>query len=153
MVAVPAATALTIPEGDTVAMEALLLDQVPPVTESVKETVPVPQMREAPEIVPAESELITVTVAFAVVVPQLPVTVYVSVVVPAATPVTAPVAEIVAMEVLPDTQVPEVDPVVAYDVVEPTQTGLMPEIAPAVAFGVTVILYAAVEVPQLFVTV
>jgi hypothetical protein len=74
MVAVPAATPVTIPEvALTVAMLAELLDQEPPLTVEVKVEVPLTQMLWFPLRVPAVGAAVTVTVRVAVALVQPPV--------------------------------------------------------------------------------
>ena len=75
MVAVPGPTPNTVPVVLTVAMATLLLLQVPPVVASVSVFVAPWQKVVTPEIVPAETPEITVTVVVAVAAPQLLVTV------------------------------------------------------------------------------
>ena len=64
-----------MPVAETEATEGLVLLQVPPVTESVSVVVVPAQSDDAPVIAPATGAVVTVTVAVATVVPQVPVTV------------------------------------------------------------------------------
>ena len=74
MVAVPAATPVTIPVvALTVATAGVLLDQAPPVTVEVKVDVPLTQMLWFPLRVPAVGAAVTVTVRVAVALVQPPV--------------------------------------------------------------------------------
>ena len=74
MVAVPAATPVTIPVvALMVATAGVLLDQSPPVTVEVKVDVPPTQMPWLPLRVPAEGAAVTVTVRVAVALAQPPV--------------------------------------------------------------------------------
>jgi preprotein translocase subunit Sec61beta len=141
MIEVPADTPVTKPVDALIdATEGEAEDQVPPdpVVESV--AVPFEQIAVVPEIVPAEGAAVTVTVAvvetFAQ--PPVPVTVYVITEVPAATPVTAPVLElIVATAGVPEVQVPPVPEVESVE--DPfEQIAVVPEIVPAEGAAVTV---------------
>ena len=72
MVAVPAATPVTMPVDDpTVAMEVLPLVQVPPLTVLLKVDVVPGHSEVVPLIVPALVEELTVTVLVAMPVPQV----------------------------------------------------------------------------------
>jgi multisubunit Na+/H+ antiporter MnhG subunit len=108
MVVVPAAIPVTTPvEALTVATAALLEDQVPPEVVDEKVDAPPIKMFCSPESVPTVggAETVTVLVAVALAQPPEPVTVYVIVVVPAAIPVTKPVALTVATAVLDEDHV------------------------------------------------
>ena len=74
MVDVPGAAPNTWPEPSTVAMEVVLLLQLPPVAPSVKEVDEPAQTVAAPLIVPADGSGLTVTTCVAAAVPQLFVT-------------------------------------------------------------------------------
>ena len=76
------------------------------------------------------------------------------VVLPAETAVTIPVVGLtVAAEVLLLLQLPPLAPVLVNVVVDPVQRNVVPVIVPAFGSGFTVMLYVAVAVPQLVVTV
>ena len=94
MVAVPAVKPVTNPVvALTMAMLVSLLDQLPPLTVELKVVVLFAQTSCVPLRVPAVGTAVTVTerVAVALAQPPVPVTVYVMVAFPAATPVTRPV--------------------------------------------------------------
>ena len=61
MVTAPAATPVTNPVAETVAIVVLLVDQLPPVADSLSLTVSVAHMELAPLIVPAETDIFTVS--------------------------------------------------------------------------------------------
>jgi hypothetical protein len=135
----------------TVAVLLLLL-HVPPVAGFVKTIVEPMQTDEEPAITPAFGNALTDTTIVAAIVPQLLVTVYDMVVVPAAIAATIPVVEpIVATAVFTDVQTP---PLVALlKVVLPEgHTVAVPVIVPAFGEGLTVTTIVAAAVPQLLVT-
>jgi len=147
MIAVPADTAVTAPEVELmVATDALSEDHVPPVPVVLNVVEPLEQIAVVPLIVPAFGAAVTVTVLVAVafVHPPVPTTVYVIVVVPADTPVTAPeLTSIVATEVLLEDHVPPIP--VVLNVVEPfEQIAVVPLIVPAFGCAVTVTVAVAV---------
>ena len=74
MVDVPMTAPNTWPEPSTVAIEVVLLLQLPPVAPSVKEVDEPAQTAAAPLIVPADGSGLTVTICVAAAVPQLFVT-------------------------------------------------------------------------------
>ena len=135
---VPAVKPETIPEELIVATAGVAEDQVPPVTGELKVEVPLEQMAVVPEIVPAEGAAVTVIVLVAVAFeqPPVPVTVYVMVAVPAATPVIVP-PEAEAMLVLEEVQAPP-ETVEVKVVVEPTHTDCVPDKLPAEVAGLIV---------------
>ena len=117
---------------------------------AVSVIVPVPQ-REAPVPVGAagRANTSTVRVVVALVQPPVPVTVYVIVAEPAATPVITPVELLtVAMPVLLDVQAPPLFPLEVNDVVAPIQTSWVPEREPALGAAVTVTVSDAVALAQ-----
>lgn len=149
MVAVPTATPVTTPAELTLAIDALLELHVPPVVASVSVVVTPVQTDEAPDIAPIVVAAFTTIVVVREVDPQLFVTVYDIVAVPALIPVTTPEALIVATEVAELLQVP---PVVASlsVAVAPAQIVVVPVIMAGVAGGaVTTIPRVADTVPQL----
>lgn len=109
-------------------------------------TVPVPHREAAVPVGAAgRANTFTVRVAVALVHPPVPVTVYVIVAEPAATPVIIPVEPLtVATPVLPDVQVPPLFPLEVNDVVAPTQTSCVPLTVPALGAAVTVTVRVAV---------
>ena len=126
IVVMPLAIPVTIPDpGFTVAMPVLLLVQVPVPKASVKTRVAPGQIGVLP--VTADGIPITVT---AVVATQPVLTVYVMVVVPNASALTAPEGLIVGTEVL--LLVHDIPPEVTSErnVIAPTQTVVFPSIAP-----------------------
>jgi len=139
MVTLPAATPVTTPLTETVAIAELLVVQVPPVVVEDKVVVDPGQTAAVPDIVPAVGRLFTVTTARATAVPHTPVTVYLMVSMPAATPVTTPPVLTVAELVFVLLQVP---PVTVCDklIVAPGQTDAAPLMAPAFVAGLTVMV-------------
>jgi hypothetical protein len=105
-----------------------------------------------PVIVPAAGKGLTVTTAVAAAVPQLFVTAYDMVVVPAETPVTTPVASTVAMPVSVLLHTPP-DAALLSEVVASSQTVVVPVMLPATGNGFTVTTAEATAVPQLLITV
>jgi hypothetical protein len=100
----------------------------------------------APEMLTTGAE-VTFTVSVAVAVPQLLVTVYVTISIPTALPETTPPLDTVATPPVPE-KTPPPEPVSVMD--EPTHTEVGPVIeAVGNAFMVTILV--AVAVPQLFV--
>jgi hypothetical protein len=153
IVAFPAATPVTTPEEAlTVATLVLELDQVPPLTVELNVVVPPIQALVVPERVPAEPALLIVTCAVAVAVEEeqgaVPVTVYVIVAFPAATPVTTPEEALtVATLVLELDQVPPLT--VELNVEVPlTQKLVVPLMVPAVGGALTVTVRVAVALAQ-----
>jgi hypothetical protein len=154
MVAEPAATPVTTPEVETVATEVLLEDQAPPVVASLRETVDPAQTVVVPVMAATVGSELTVTVVLELEAQPAPfVTLYVIVVVPAATPVITPEASMVAAAVLLEDQVPPV--VASFNVVvEPIHTELLPVMAATVSSVFTVTDTVELEVqPEAFVTV
>ena len=106
---------------------------------AVNVTDPPIQMVEAEAAIVAAGVGLTVTVVVTDELHPFAVTVYVIVVLPAATPVTTPVdASTVAVAVLLDVQTPPAVALVSA-VVEPTHTPVVPLIAATVGSGLTVI--------------
>jgi len=107
MVDVPAATAVTSPAELTVATPVALEVHEPPVLPlEVNCEVPATQIACVPAKVPALGGAVTVTVRVDELEHPVPVTVYVIVVVPAATPVTKPELLTVATDAVLVDQVP-----------------------------------------------
>jgi hypothetical protein len=106
MVDEPVATPVTKPVLLTVATRVFELLQLPPVAASVSWVVAPPHTVKVPVIVPAVIEELTVTIFVAEALPQLFVTAYVIVAVPAETPVTIPVLPTVATPVAPELHTP-----------------------------------------------
>lgn len=125
--------------------------QVPPVVALLSAVVE-PAVNEAvPVIDPTLAEEFTVTAFVAVAVPQLLLTVYVILAVPLDTPVTTPVLLTMAMPVVELLHVPP--PTLFVNVVVlPGHTVLAPVIVPGLTVELTVTVFVAVAVPQLFVT-
>jgi hypothetical protein len=88
IIAVPAAMPVTTPLVLTVAIPAAPVLQVPPLAKLLNEVVLPAQIVAVPVIVPASGSGLTVTICVATAVPQLFVTVYDIVAVPADIPVT-----------------------------------------------------------------
>jgi hypothetical protein len=123
---------------------------VPATDVALSTTVPVPH-REAPVPVGAAglANTFTVRVAVALVQPPVPVTVYVMVAEPEATPVITPVVLLtVALPVLLDVQVPPLFPLEVNDVVAPIQTSCVPLNVPALGAAVTVTVRVAVALVE-----
>jgi hypothetical protein len=122
---------------------------VPAAGVALSTTVPVPH-REAPAPVgtAGRANTFTVRVAVALVQPPVPVTVYVIVAEPAATPVIRPVELLtVATPVLPEVQAPPLFPLEVNDVVASIQTSCVPLRVPALGAAVTVTVRVAVALP------
>lgn len=151
MVTVPAVSPVAAPvELLMEAMVLLLLIQLPPVEVLVKvPLVPVHNVA-GPESVPADVGAPTVTTKLATDVPQLLVTVYCMVSIPAVIPPTTPVLSASALPLVA-LQVPPVA-VVERVIPEPTHTLPGPLMVPASGNGLTVTLAVAAVVPQAVVT-
>ena len=119
----------------------------------LRAAVAVGQTVKVPVIAPALGSGFTVTTLVAAAVPQLLVTVYDIVDVPASTPVTMPdEAPIVAVAVLNDVQTPPASPPEdTRDVVTVGQTTALPVIIPTSGNGLTDMALTTVIVPQAFV--
>src|ERR1035438_5674411 len=141
--ALPDATPVTTPVAAfTVATAVLELLQVPlllfPLIANV--VVAPTHTDEAPVTLPAFGRPFIVILAEAVELPQLPLTLYVIVADPAATPVTTPVAgSTVAVALLLLLQLPLPVPLLVNAVVEPMQTVEFPLTVPAFGSAFTVI--------------
>lgn len=122
------------------AIAALLLLQLPPLTASVNVIVDPVQTLAGPLIVPAVGAAVIVTAVVADAVPQLLVTVYVIVAVPADTPLTTPVA--LLMLAIVGELLLHVPPLVVLVsvVVAPTHAVVVPLIVPANGSGSTVMV-------------
>src|SRR5450432_2128210 len=107
------------------------------------------QTVRAPLIAPATGSGLTVISADAIEVPQVLVTVYLMVAVPAALPVTTPVELTVATAVLLLLQVPTLVLLLENVVVARTQTVEAPLTIPAFGSGFTVMSFDTEDVPQL----
>jgi hypothetical protein len=109
---VPAETPVAIPVVEIVATELLVLLHAPPVVASVNVIDAPWQTADAPPIAAGivGLELVMVTLSRAVAVPQVLVTMYLTVSAPAEMPVAIPVLVMVAKEVLLILQVPPVAP-------------------------------------------
>jgi hypothetical protein len=152
MVTEPTDTPVTTPAVLTVAREASLLLQVPPVPVVVKLIVVPVHTVLGPLIVPALGMGNTVIGLVLRAVPQALVTVYLMVSRPALTPVTIPVVPTVAAAVFTLLHTPPVVLAVRV-VVAPTQTVLLPLMVPDVGAAITATYLLATEVPQALVTV
>ena len=106
---------------------------------------------DAPDMLPASGNGLTVNVCVAAAVPQPLVTVYDIVVVPAAMPVTLPEASKVANDVAVLLHVPPVATSVS-GVLLAAHTVDAPDMVPASGNGLTVNVCVAAAVPQLLVT-
>lgn len=154
IVVVPTNKPVTIPDDEpTVAINILAEDHVPPATVLKSVVVSVGHTFVIPVMVPAFVAGLTVTTRVAIAVPQLFVTVYDIVLVPAITPLTMPVAEpMVATAVLVDDQMPPVI-LLLNDVVAAGHTVAVPDIVPASVVELMVTTRVAAAVPQLLETV
>ena len=150
MVSTPGVMPVTTPPVVTVAWVLLAL-HAPPGVASVIVARPPTQTVDGPEMALIEVPDETDTTCVATTVPQLPVTEYIIVSVPAVTPVTMPVLPTVAVPLLA-LHVPPLAPSVS-DMVEPTHTADGPVIVPAVVPGSSVTTFVAVAVLQPVVTV
>src|ERR1017187_412534 len=148
MVEFPAATPVTAPVAAfTVATDGVRLFQVPPLVPLLVNVVADPvQTVRAPLIVPATGSGLTVIAADAIEVPQVLVTVYFMVALPAALPVTTPVLEFTVAAAVLLLLLENV-------VVAATQTVEAPLTIPAFGSGFTVMSFDEVDVPQPLVTV
>jgi hypothetical protein len=152
IVAVPAATPVATPDALMVATHAGEALQVPPITEEANGVDAPAHTALLPVIVPADEPVLTVMIWVAVAAPQLPVTVYDIVAVPAETPDATPDELIVATDGEAELHTPP-PTVLLNTVYEPTHIVEPPVIDPALAAGLTVITWATLAVPQLPVTV
>jgi hypothetical protein len=151
MVEFPAAIPVTAPvTAFTVATDGVRLFQVPPLLPLLVNVVADPaQTVVGPLIVPEFGRGLTVIAADEIEVPQVLVTVYFMVAVPAALPVTTPVLEFtVATAVLLLLQVPTPGLLLENVVVATTQTVEDPLTIPAFGSGFTVMSFDEVNVPQ-----
>ena len=124
--------------GSMVATAVLLLVQLPPEMVSNMVSAIPKQKADVPDTMPASAGALTVMGNIAVAVPQLLVSAYIMVSLPAATPVTIP-PETVASDVLVlDHTVVPVTAVSPRVMVEPAQTNDEPVMAPAFGNGFTV---------------
>ena len=151
MVAVPAAEPVTMPLSlmDAVAAEDEF--QVPLLAASLKVTVAPAHTTDVPLIAPALGSGLTVTTLVALAEPQLLVTVYDIVAVPAAEPVIAPPLN--PREATADDEL-QAPPLVASlkVTVAPIHNDAVPFIVPAFGIEFTVTVFVAFAVPQLLVT-
>ena len=147
IVAVPAATGVITPDEEPiVATDESLVLHAPPPDVLLNVVVPFEQIACVPLNVPATGAAVTVTVLVAVSLlhPPLPATIYLIVVVPAATPVTSPDPSTVATEVFTLNQLPPVSPSLLYVVVPLTHIFCVPVKSPALTATVTVTVLVAV---------
>lgn len=130
-----------------VAILVVPLLHTPPVIASVNDVVALTHTFEMPVIVPAKGNGLTVAVTVAATEPQLLLTKYDIVVVPADRPLTKPVLLTVAILVVPLLHTP---PVVASvnDVVAPAHTVDAPVIIPAMGNGLMLTVAVATAIPQ-----
>jgi hypothetical protein len=147
IVVLPAPTGVTTPvDAFMVATASSLLLHVPPAEVLLNVVVPFEQIACVPLNVPATGAAVTVTVLVAVSLlqPPLPATMYLIVVVPAATPVTSPEPSTVATDVFKLDQLPPASPSLVNVVVLPTQMLCSPLNSPASTAAVTVTVLVAV---------
>src|SRR6202008_710714 len=151
MVAVPCDTPVTSPVPFTVATAVLLDDQLPPAVTLDKVVFDPAHTVVVPVIDATVGTSFTVTEAVLFVVPQVLVTEYVMVAVPAVIPATSPVPFTVATAVLLDDQLP---PAVTLDkvVFDPAHTVVVPVIDATVGTSFTVTDAVLFVVPQVLVT-
>ena len=150
MVTLPVVMPVTTPDELTVATVLLELIQVPPLTLGVRVMLLPVHTDEGPVRLPAGKDELTVTTMVAWALPQVLVTVYIIVSVPALIPPTRPelftVAKpLVALQVPPLTVGVRVMP-------EPMHTKLVPPRVPALGNGRMVVVAVATDVPQPVVT-
>ena len=152
IVAVPAAAPVTTPPlkpRDAMADDEL---HAPPLAASVKVTVAPAHNDAVPFIVPAFGSGLTVTTLVAFAAPQLLVTVYDIVAVPAAAPVTTPPLK--PRDAMADDELHAPPLVASVNVtVAPAHNDAVPFIVPAFGMELTVTSLVALAVPQLLVTV
>jgi hypothetical protein len=140
-----------VPDVLTVVTAPLDELQLPPATLALRAVEALIHTEPEPLIVPASAVELTVIDFVAVALPQLLVTLYDIVAIPAPTPVTVPVALTVATAPLDELQLPAAT--LALRAVEALiHTEPEPLIVPASAVGLTVIDFVAVAVPQLLLT-
>ena len=152
MVAVPAVTPDTIPDADPiVATPVLLLLQVPPITSSVKDDVPLRHTVAGPVMGSATAVLVIVMILLAVSVLQELVTEYNTVSVPPVLPVYTPAPEILPF-ILVAIHVPPVTASVS-EIFDPVQTVEGPVITPAEDNGLMVTTIVAATLLQLLLSV
>jgi len=151
MVAVPAATPVTIPVPLMIATLVLPLLHTPPVVSLLNVVVAVAHSTVVPVIVPALGIAFTVIICEVAVVLQLLVTEYEIVAVPAVIPVTNPVLSTEATEILSLVHVPPVtallNVVVAFSFIV-----VVPVIVPAEASGLIVTIIVTIEMQPLLFT-
>ena len=146
IVAVPPVTPSTRPVDPTVATDGVPLLQLPPAVASVSVVLAPAHNTPVPETVPALGAVLTDTTRVAAAVPQLFVTVYDIVVVPAATPDTIPDVPTVALAVLVLLHVPPAAASVSVTLL-PIHTADGPDIVPATADGLTVTITEVKQPP------
>ena len=152
MIEVPADIPVAIPVEPTVAIPVDTLLQTPPAVASVSVAVVPGHITGNPIIVPAAGSGLTVTTTVAAAVPQLLLTVYEIVAVPAVTPVTTPEVPIVATPVGILLHAPPPAASVSA-VVAVAHTIGVPVMIPAEGMAITVTTVVAAVVPQLLLTV
>jgi hypothetical protein len=152
MVAMPVDTALTTPVALTLATEALLLLQVPPVVASLRVLVDPTHSVVRPLMLPATTEGSTTMSAVAIDVPHAVVMLYDMMAVPADTAVTRPVVPTVAIDA---SLVPHTPPamVSVNDRVAPAHMVVVPMISPGSGMVFTLTGRVATAVPQAPLTV
>ena len=138
IVVLPPAIPVTAPLLDTVPAAVFVLLQVPLPVASVRFIVSPVHTPVPPLMLPALARGFTVTTCDAYTVPHVLFTPYDIVVVPAATPYTAPLADTVPAAVFVLLQVPPPVPVAVNDVVPAGHTVYVPLMLPGLASAVTV---------------
>lgn len=123
------------------------IDHTPPVVDAVGVMLEPKHIGASPEIVAALGGADTVNAAVAAAMPQLPVTAYEIVVVPALRAVTVPVALTTAIEVSLDDQTPPVTESASTEV-PPMHTLVTPVMRPVAGSGATVTKAVAIPVPH-----
>ena len=141
----------TTPEALTVPTAGFVLLHTPPDAASVSAVVPPAHVVATPVTLPATGSGLTVTTFVAAAAPQLLVTVYDIVVVPAAMPLTTPPVDTVPAAVFVLLHTP---PPVASEsvIVAPAHTADAPDMVPADAAAFTVTIADENSVPQELVT-
>ena len=142
MVAVPAVMPVTLPVEPTVAILVEPELHIPPPEASVKFIIDPAHTVIRPFIIPASGNGLTVIISVALKVPQLLLTVYDIVAVPAVMPVRLPVEPTVAMLVEPELHIPPPEPSVTL-VIDPAHTLKRPVIVPVSGNGLTVTMAIA----------
>jgi hypothetical protein len=150
---VPTPTPLNKPVLVMVAIAVLEVDQLPPGSEFLSLRVSPWHTLSAPVMLPTVGNGNTLNMKVLLSAPQLLVTLYLIVVVPADTALTVPVLLTVATLVTLLVQVPPAEPEALSEIVPPTQVLSVPVMLPALGKGFIVMYAVAVSAPQLLVAI